>query len=351
MKNWNNFIEICNYEFSFLVLFKIFFILIIFILNIILFFKLDTKQTKKDETKCSGFNNRIFSNLLGRSGLSITLYQTYLTYRFEKYNKTDKEYIYYKAEENLNKLKINVSNLKKENILNEADDLKTQEFLNNGVNSFSKLTSLNLELFNLQKKRNQLIEDNDFSKFEAIDAAIRYNLFTTLYLLRDMKLDWKEHSKQYPNNIDSKALSELMVNLKININQIKNIITSTVPEAEIPNMENKASTTLENIDIKPKQSFIFSGLIDRFEELDTMGQLAIALLISKSLLLSSFISIIFIYYGDAIISKYKLNIKYPKLAAVINLRKQFTKYYLIINFLTILFVILSEIIFSIAVLL
>ena len=348
MKIFNTLVEFFNFEISFLVCLKIIFIIIIIILNIILFFELDTKLHNKVNYISSGFNNRILSNLLGKAGLGYTFYGSYLAYRSENYKSISRDSILNRAEENINKLKNDVSLLQK--AANECNDINTKEFLNNGVNSFSKFISMNLELFNLQKNRDQLIEANGISKFEAeiskLEVDTKYILYSTLYLLRDMKLDWKEYSKKYPEGFDSKLFSEIT----INIYQIEQIIINTVPGAFNTNMNNKPSTSLENTDIDPKLSFIFSGFLDSFEKLDTMGKLAIALLFSKSLLLSSFISIIFIYYGDNLISKYKLDIKYPKLAAVINLRKKFTKYYLISNWLTIFFVILSEIIFSIAVL-
>jgi len=102
--------------------------------------------------------------------------------------------------------------------------------------------------------------------------------------------------------------------------------------------------------IDPNKSSIFNGFLEKFEELNTIGKLAIALLISKSIIISCFISISFIYYGDYLITKFNLENKYPKLANIIKLRKQFTKYYLISNILTIAFAILIEIVFSISIL-
>jgi hypothetical protein len=348
MNNFNMFFEFFKSsvalqgEISFLVWFKILFILICVGLNIILFFGLDHKLYNKVDYLSSGFSNRIFSNFIGKLGLGISLYGTYLFYRSDRYNAIEKDNLLNQTEESLNKLKSEMSDLKQEILANECQNISTKEFMDNGVDSFSKLTTKSLELFDLHKKRDKLTEANGISK---LDDDIKSNLQSTLYLIRSIEVDWKTHGKDYPNNIDSKALSEI----KNNINNIEKIIITTVTESDIKTMDNKPSTV--DTDTEPKQSFIFNGLIDKFEELDTMGKLAIALLLSKSLLISCFISIIFIYYGDHLISRYKLDIKYPKLAAIINLRKQFTKYYLISNCLTILFVILAEIIFSIAVLL
>jgi hypothetical protein len=117
----------------------------------------------------------------------------------------------------------------------------------------------------------------------------------------------------------------------------------------------KKDTTTEEIsnnldEIDSKKSFVFSGLIENYEKLDFMGKIALGLLLLKYVLISSLISIVFIFYGDYLIEKYQLEVKYPKLAKIIKLRREFKKYYLIIDSLIIISVILIEIIFCIGIL-
>jgi hypothetical protein len=61
-----------------------------------------------------------------------------------------------------------------------------------------------------------------------------------------------------------------------------------------------------------------------------MDKLSISLLLSKSVVFSSLIGTIFIYYGDILLNKYNLENKYPKLANIIKLRRKFSKYYLLV---------------------
>jgi hypothetical protein len=74
------------------------------------------------------------------------------------------------------------------------------------------------------------------------------------------------------------------------------------------------------------------------------------LLFLNSAIISGLISIVFIFYGDYLINKFQLEIKFPKLAKIIQLRRKFQKYYLILSILLILSGSLSQIIFSLIVL-
>src|SRR5947209_4462757 len=89
-----------------------------------------------------------------------------------------------------------------------------------------------------------------------------------------------------------------------------------------------------------KEKFLFSTLYSHITELSLEGQMALCFLILKSFILSSIISIIFIFYGDMLIEKYQLKDKYPSLAKIIELRIKFRRYYLIYNVLFIFVTIL-----------
>jgi len=97
-----------------------------------------------------------------------------------------------------------------------------------------------------------------------------------------------------------------------------------------------------------------SSIIDTyFEWLNTFDQLskmAISLLFLNYAILGSLISIVFIFYGDYIIKRFKLEERYPKWAKFIQLRRTFQSYYLIFSILIITVIIFSELIFSIYVL-
>lgn len=74
------------------------------------------------------------------------------------------------------------------------------------------------------------------------------------------------------------------------------------------------------------------------------------MVMSKSLLFSCLLSIVFIFYGDQLIIKYKIEERYPKLATIIKLRRKFQNYYFKINCLFILGIIITEVSLGLALL-
>jgi hypothetical protein len=89
---------------------------------------------------------------------------------------------------------------------------------------------------------------------------------------------------------------------------------------------------------------------DSFENLNSWEKLAISLLLTKSVVFSSLIGIIFIYYGDILLNKYNLESKYPKLANIIKLRRKFSRYYFIVDCLLIFGVVILEVALSVFIL-
>lgn len=98
---------------------------------------------------------------------------------------------------------------------------------------------------------------------------------------------------------------------------------------------------------KLKKTSALNNLWESFETLDALEKFAISIILFKSVLISALISIVFIFYGDILIKKYNLELRYPKIANIINLRRKFSRYYLILNICLIIYVISIEIIFSI----
>ena len=90
--------------------------------------------------------------------------------------------------------------------------------------------------------------------------------------------------------------------------------------------------------------------IELFENLDIYDKISLSLLYLNSVIISGLISIIFIFYGDYLINKFQLETRFPKLAKIIQLRRKYQQYYLILSILFILSGSLSQIIFSLMVL-
>ena len=89
---------------------------------------------------------------------------------------------------------------------------------------------------------------------------------------------------------------------------------------------------------------------DFFESINIFKRIALSLLLLKGVILSSIFSLIFILYGDYILKKYNIESRYPKIAKIIQLRRQFQRYYMILSILMIIFVCIIEIIFSLTIL-
>nr|YP_009630861.1 hypothetical protein HM01MITGene35 [Hypsizygus marmoreus]QBZ73694.1 hypothetical protein HM01MITGene35 [Hypsizygus marmoreus]QKJ80197.1 hypothetical protein [Hypsizygus marmoreus] len=87
-----------------------------------------------------------------------------------------------------------------------------------------------------------------------------------------------------------------------------------------------------------------------FENLDIFEKIAVSLLFSNSVIISSLISIVYIFYGDILLEKFNLEQRYPKLAHLINLRRKFQRYYLFLAVLFIFISSLSQILFCLTVL-
>jgi hypothetical protein len=88
-----------------------------------------------------------------------------------------------------------------------------------------------------------------------------------------------------------------------------------------------------------------------FEGLNGIKKIAVSMIISKSVVFSALVSIIFIFYGNILIEKYDLVNKYPRLATLIQLRQKFQKYYFNYYCGLIFMVVITEIAFGIAILL
>ena len=96
--------------------------------------------------------------------------------------------------------------------------------------------------------------------------------------------------------------------------------------------------------------FDFESLMALIDSIDIYYRIALSILIGKWVIVSATFSIIFALYGDYLISKYKLEERFPKLAKIIQLRRKLQRYYLILAISWILIVSFTEILFCVSVL-
>lgn len=125
-----------------------------------------------------------------------------------------------------------------------------------------------------------------------------------------------------------------------NLSQGSNIKTDS-------NLSSESNTSTE-LDIN--KSSTLSTLLENFENLNGIKKLAVSLLFLKITLLSSLLSIVFVFYGDYLLTKYNIENRFPKLGKIIQLRKKYTRYYLVLSSIIIITVIFTEIVLCISIL-
>nr|YP_025892.1 hypothetical protein 58 [Moniliophthora perniciosa]AAQ74328.1 hypothetical protein 58 [Moniliophthora perniciosa] len=102
---------------------------------------------------------------------------------------------------------------------------------------------------------------------------------------------------------------------------------SKISESQNQNSDSKSNPTSDSSNppiLSPLES-------DLFFKLSTLKELSIGFLIMNSVILSCIVNIVFTYFGEYLIHKFSLEVRYPKLSKIIALRRQFQGYYLKIN--------------------
>lgn len=135
--------------------------------------------------------------------------------------------------------------------------------------------------------------------------------------------------------------------INYHINEIKKAVDKAYKELNIEAIPNNSETLDTNKDNDwINKSFIGSDFWDYFEILNSVKKLAISILFFNYTIISAATSILFIFYGDYLLNKYDIENKYPRIGKIIQLRKRFQIYYLILSFVTIGSASIIQIIFS-----
>ena len=179
-------------------------------------------------------------------------------------------------------------------------------------------------------------------------------LKTKMYELERIKsqesdLNWELLQYENTTNLTiqilkrKKFIAEQQEKLKL---QKETIVSELKLKVERMEDENKAAAAKFLV----KSPFELDKLTEKFQQFGDMQKLAICLIIGNVIILNNLISIIFIFFGDFLIKKFKLVEKFPSLSKIIHLRLKFQRYYLITNITMIFLVILIELVFSGAIL-
>lgn len=203
--------------------------------------------------------------------------------------------------------------------------------------------TLNVEL---QKEIKQAKEVNSGINSRIINL-IKYNNTQVNNLRHKESLINELNNCKNPSDIDRLKSEILDIDNKIKYN-------SEISLNGLLDIEKESKICVEKgfgIDSIKKTAILDFYLIWTFiESLEIFHRIAFSLLILKSIIISSCISIIFIFYGDYLIQKFNIEKRFPKLAKIIQLRRKFQRYYLLAAISWIFIVSFIEIIFSIYVL-
>jgi hypothetical protein len=305
----NNFIDIIE-NFSYLTCFKLLFILALFFLNIFLYFS----EPNKNNVLESGFNtnSKKVQTIINYIVTSCTFYGTFLAIKSDNYNTREKLEILERERQKILEFSEERSKLKSELIKENIENINLIELALKIINSDTKISN---RIGNLIKNRDNPV------KFKEVQSNVQYEVKTRETMIDSFLKDqpqYEEILKGFSQEKDSVAQSA---------------ISNQLNDDEI------------------NKSFILAPLVQKFENFDTMSKLAVSLLLSNSLLFSALSSIFFVLYGDYLINRFQLEVKFPKLAKIIKLRRKFQRYYLIFDSLIIIGVILMHVIFSLAILL
>jgi hypothetical protein len=293
---------------------KLFFILFLILVNIYLMYLEFKSPNKSEDIKYmqSGIDGKFLRNIGAIIVSNVGLYASILTIKDHKFNRQQIAEAIEKDKETLLKIK---NELIESKIL--RDSLRTKV-----TASVSRLTEVNNTIssdFNTREK----IVNSICEKEEGLNSIAETKVEERNSIMEELKL-----------------LKKNIVYRDAEIKKSINVISN-----ESKNLE----TILKDIGSDISKSSILNpfSFLDSFEVID---KIAICILLLNNVILSGLISIVFIFYGDILIEKYKLEEKYPRLATIIRLRRKFQRYYLLLSILFILVASLSQIIFSLVVL-
>lgn len=174
-------------------------------------------------------------------------------------------------------------------------------------------------------------------------------------LSKKEKEEFLSEIEKYQQKVKYKEL--VIENLKIKIDKevkefnIKVEKSETIVEDEV-SIDNNGNTTIRSpLEDKNLMDFLREIRNNWYNNLNSLQQICFSLLILNSVIFVCIINICFSLFGEYLylIKRFLLESRYPKLSKLLLLRKTFQNYYLKINLLLIILIIIGEMLFSIAV--
>lgn len=168
-------------------------------------------------------------------------------------------------------------------------------------------------------------KENDNKEFDEINSQL------TKVITNLQSFD-KTHQSDLMKAINNPEILQKLRESKELEDFKKRLVESNLLESELEDNINKSSI----LDV------------DWFKGLNVLQQIGLSFLIFKGIILSCLTSIIFIFFGDYLLNKYDIEVRFPKLAKIIKLRRKFSNYYLIYNVGIIALIAIIESIFIIS---
>jgi len=220
----------------------------------------------------------------------------------------------------------------------------------NNAEQLNKISNLaeetKVEVFNIAKNSNSSQQLKNMIN----DILLKINEVKQKHKIADENSTNVSELLERLNNLPKNSNEKIIVLNLLNSAQEKARYSFSEARISLDRLKNTSLDYNKDLDIDIKESFIGGDLFIWFENLDIISKFSVFLLLSCSGILSSITSIIYIIYGDYLMNKYQLNKKYPKLANIIQLRKNFQRYILIFNITIIIIISLTQLIFAIFVL-
>jgi len=153
-----------------------------------------------------------------------------------------------------------------------------------------------------------------------VDTLKKAKLDTDLTL---MKLRFERSFNSTTSEL-SKAMKEVGETVDI-ISAEDNALTNSNSSCE--SKENSLDDSIQKSSIFDLDKL--KDLPNTINNLDLLGTIGFTLLMGHTLILSIVVNLLFIYFGDQFINKFKLEERYPKIRKVLDYRRKFQRFYTI----------------------
>jgi hypothetical protein len=202
-----------------------------------------------------------------------------------------------------------------------------------GKNLINKNKKDIIELSNNLNKQSEEFKKEIFN-LEESQAHNKVSVIANVHSMNEQIVEMKKQLDKIKEIFNKKNDTDLITTDEITLNSdLKNYISQI--EVNWKKALNYSEEILKIIDIDKNNKILPDNInISKIYENLTNDQLGgIGLILFSQVIIASAISIVFIFFGEYLIQRYDLENKYPKLAKIIQLRRKFQKYYLILNIL------------------